>query len=48
MNKWTNINNLIKNIPEIVNGSDEIEDILFYLNDWKRLKKIELEKEVEE
>jgi len=40
MNKWAQINSLINTMK--TNFSDEEEDILFYLKDWKRLKKLEL------
>jgi hypothetical protein len=37
---------LLKETLEIALGGDELEDVLFYLNDWKRLKIKELKKEM--
>lgn len=45
MNKWTELE-LLKETLEEVLGNDEYKDVLYYLNEYKRLKKKEL-KDVE-
>jgi hypothetical protein len=45
MNKWSNINRCIAFCKRQL-MSDEAEDIIFFLEDWKRLKKKELKEVV--
>jgi len=41
MNRWSNLNNLITTLKSCL-ASDELEDTLFYLKEYRRLKKNEL------
>jgi hypothetical protein len=45
MDEWTELE-LLKETLEEVLGSDEYEDVLYYLNEYKRLKKKELKEVV--
>jgi hypothetical protein len=45
MDEWTELE-LLKETLEEVLGNDEYEDVLYYLNEYKRLKKKELKEVV--
>ena len=45
MNEWTNLEMLKETLSEVL-CSDELEDTLYYLDEYKRLKKLELKGEL--